>query len=152
MASQIASRPHLSALLCLVVAGLAHAQETTFLSGEELAAQLRPNLVWIAAQDIGEHGYGLVVGGTADTLWVATARHVVVRTAMRGDPTPDQSSHQIRVRFCAAAATELLPSEPWPGWDAGGEDIAVLSVARPRGYQPVLRALAIQYSHVALSR
>jgi hypothetical protein len=129
-------------LLGLGLAGLAGAQDTTFLSGEEMAAQLRQNLVWIAAQDIGEHGYGLVVGGDAQTLWVLTARHVVVKTAMLGSPAAEVPSRQIRLRFCAAATNELLTSEPWPGWDAGGEDIALLSVARPRAYQPVTRALA----------
>ncbi|MDO8249951.1 MAG: serine protease [Rhodoferax sp.] len=144
MAAQNAWRQILSLLLGLGLAGLARAQDSTFLSGEELAARLRQNLVWIAAQDIGEHGYGLVVGGDAQTLWVLTARHVVVRTSMRGSPTPEEPSRQIRLRFCAATSTELLPGQPWPGWDAGGEDIALLSVARPRGYQPVTRALAPQ--------
>lgn len=144
MAAKSAWRQILSWLLGLVLAGLACAQDTSFLSGDELAARLRQNLVWIAAQDIGEHGYGLVVGGDAQTLWVLTARHVVVRTGMRGSPTPEAPSRQIRLRFCTANATELLPGEPWPDWDADGEDIALLSVARPRGYQPVTRALAQQ--------
>ncbi|WP_296443056.1 S1 family peptidase [Rhodoferax sp. UBA5149] len=144
MAAKSAWRQVLSWLPGLVLAGPACAQDTTFLSGEELAARLRQNLVWIAAQDIGEHGYGLVVGGDAQTLWVLTARHVVVRTGMRGSSTPETPSRQIRLRFCTANATELLPSEPWPDWDADGEDIALLSVARPRDYQPVTRALAPQ--------
>jgi Trypsin-like peptidase domain len=147
MAAQAAGRHALSLLLGLAIAGtagIACAQDTTFFSGAELAARLRQNLVWIAAQDIGEHGYGMVVGGDNTTVWVITARHVVVKTAMRGSTTPDEPSHQIRMRFCAAAATGLVPGEPWPGWDTGGEDIALLSVARPRDYQWATRALAPQ--------
>lgn len=144
MATQSVWRKILSLLLSLGLVSLARAQETTFLSGEDLAARLRQNLVWIAAQDIGEHGYGLVVGGDAETLWVLTARHVVVRTAMRGSSIPEQPSRQIRMRFCVAATTDLLPAAPWPDWDAGGEDIALLRVARPPGYRPLTRALAPQ--------
>jgi hypothetical protein len=137
-------RHALSLLLGLALSGLADAQDTTFLTGEELAATLRHNLVRIAAQDINEHGYGLVVGGDAKTLWVLTARHVVVKTGMQGSGVPEKPSRDLRLRLCDAPATELLPSEPWSGWDAGDEDIALLSVARPPGYQPVLRALATE--------
>jgi hypothetical protein len=120
--------------------------ETSFLSGEALSTALRQNLVWLEADDIGEHGYGVIVGGTAETLWVVTARHVVVKSAMLGLTAPDQSSSQIRVRFCAnesaAAASQRSPATTVTGWNAGGHDIALLSVPRPRDYVLLARALA----------
>ncbi len=135
-----------AALAWTVLTASAAAQDsafdTTFFSGVELAARLRQNLVWIDTQDIGEHGYGLVIGGDDQTLWVATARHVVVARPMLGIASPERPSRQIRVRFCASAERELLSARAWPGWDAGGADIALLGVVRPLGYQPVLRALA----------
>ncbi len=131
MVAKILRRSSLNLLLGLAVTSLAHAQDTTFLSGEELAARLLQNVVWIAAQDIGEHGYGLVVGGDERTLWVITARHVVVKTAMRGSAIPDEPSHRIRLRFCAGPAGEWVPGSAWPAWEAGGEDIALLSAPRP---------------------
>lgn len=129
--------------LVLAASGATRAQDTTFLTTEELATRLRQDLAWIAAQDIGEHGFGLVVGGDAHRLWIVTARHVVVRTPMRGDPSSEQASRSIRVRLCAALpSAEPVNAEPWPAWDAGGEDIAVLTVARPPGYAIAPRALA----------
>lgn len=131
-------------LMSLVATGTGRAQDTTFLSGEALAAQLRHNLVWIAAQDIGEHGYGLVVGADAMSLWLVTARHVVVRSAMRGSASPDEPSRRIQLRLCAAPAAESVDGEAWPGWDAAGADLALLRMPRPAGYQPLARALADQ--------
>lgn len=119
------------------------AQDTSFLSGEALAARLTHNLAWIAAEDIGEHGFGLIVGGDGRRLWVATARHVVVRTGLRGSGEPDQPSQRIRLRLCAAGAQgALLEAQPQPGFDAGGEDLALLSVAAPGGFEPLTRASA----------
>jgi hypothetical protein len=129
-------------LLCAALAGAAHAQDTTFLNGDELAAQLRQNLVWIAAQDIDEHGYGLVVGGDASTLWIATARHVIVRTALRGSAAADEPSRQIRMRLCSMPAGTLVAGQPEAAFDARGDDIAVLRMPRPSGYEPLLRAVA----------
>ena len=133
-------------LLWVALGGTARAQDnpvdTTFFSAEELATRLLHNVVWIAASDIGEHGYGLVVGGNAQTLWVVTARHVVVRTALLGSQVADQPSRQIQMRLCSAPATEILRAKPWPGWDGSADDIALLTVPRPTGYQPVTRALA----------
>lgn len=120
--------------------------DTSFLSGEALATALRQNLVWLEADDIGEHGYGVVVGGTTETLWVVTARHVVVKSAMLGLTAPDQISSQIRVRFCAnesaASALQRTPATTVTGWNAGGHDIALLSVPRPRNFVLLARALA----------
>jgi hypothetical protein len=108
------------------------AQDTSFLSGEVLAARLTHNLAWIGAEDIGEHGFGLVVGGDGRRLWVATARHVVVRTGLRGSGEPEQPSQRIRLRLCAAGAqAALLDAQLQAGFDAGGEDLALLSVAAP---------------------
>jgi hypothetical protein len=109
------------------------AQDTSFLSGEALAAALRQNLVWLEADDIGEHGYGVIVGGNAQTLWIVTARHVVAKSAMLGLAAPDQISRQIWVRFCALAAThmtsERAPAMPVADWDSGGHDIALLAAS-----------------------
>jgi len=124
------------------VGTLALAQDTSFMSGDELAAHLRENLVWIAAQDIGEHGYGLVVGGDDATLWVATARHLIVRTAMPGSGVPEVPSRQIGLRLCSAPSVELMAAEPVPDFETGNQDIALLRVARPPGYAPLVRALA----------
>jgi len=112
------------------------------MSGAELAAHLRQNLVWIAAQDIGEHGYGLVVGADETTLWVATARHVIVRTAMRGSGLPDEPSRRVGLRLCTAARGELIAAEPVHGFEAGNGDVALLRAARPQGYAPLERAIA----------
>jgi len=151
MAAQGVRRARLKSQACrraalagvLLACGAARAQDTTFLTTEELATRLRQDLAWISAQDIGEHGFGLVVGGDADRLWIVTARHVVVRTPMRGDPSSEQASRSIRVRLCAGLpSAEPVNAEPWPAWNAGGEDIAVLTVARPPGYQIAPRALA----------
>lgn len=142
MAAKNTWRHALSLWLGLALSGLAGAQDTTFLTGEELAAKLSHNLVRIDSHDINEHGYGLVVGGDTKMLWVLTARHVVVKTAMQGSEIPEKPGRDIRLRFCDAPATAWLSSEPWPDWNADGEDLALLSVARPSGYQPVLRALA----------
>lgn len=129
-------------LLMLLAAAGAAAQDTSFFSGEELAARLRQNLVRVAAPDIAEHGFGLVIGGDAQRLWVATARHVVVKVAMLGSGVDDRPSSEIRVRLCADAQGSELPAQPWPGWDAGGADLMLLSVARPKDYEPQSRALA----------
>ena len=135
-----------AACLCAGATAIAIAQDsdadTTFLSGEELAARLLHNVVWIAASDIGEHGYGLIVGGDAKTLWVATARHVVVRTGMLGSGVPEQPSQQISVRLCSAPAGQAQPAAPWAAWADRGDDIALLAMPRPAGYEPVTRALA----------
>lgn len=148
MAAQGRRRPgRLSTVLAAAAfAGLpcanVRAQDTTFLTGEELAARLQADVVWIAAQDIGEHGYGLVVGGDERSLWVVTARHVVVRTAMLGSGVPDQPSRQIGLRLCTAPGAALSPADPVTSFDAGGADIALLRMPRPPGYAPVLRALS----------
>lgn len=130
--------------MAALATGAAQAQDTTFLTGQALAAQLRQNLVWIAADDIGEHGYGLVVGADAQHLWLVTARHVVVRTAMRGSAMADEPSQQIRLRLCAVADSAPAAGEAWPAFDAAGADLALLRMPRPAGYQVLERALATQ--------
>ena len=132
----------------MAFAGQTCAQDTSFLSGEELAGQLRQDLVWIAADDVGEHGWGLVIGSDADTLSVVTARHVIVRMPMRGDIAPEEPSRDIRARLCASATADTVRAEPWPGWDAKGDDIAVLRMPRPRGYEVATRALAARKAAV----
>jgi Trypsin-like peptidase domain len=155
MAAKVTWRHALNPLRAVIVSvasalmpSVLWAQDTSFLSGEALAATLRQNLVWLEADDIGEHGYGVVVGGNANTLWIVTARHVVAKSAMLGLTAPDQVSQQIRVRFCALPADEKKPdraaASPVADWDSGGQDIALLAVARPRDHAVVARALAPQ--------
>jgi hypothetical protein len=74
-----------AALLAAGVALAAVAQEdTTFLTGERLAARLMHNLVTVAADDISEQGFGLVVAVTDGEAYVLTARHVVARRPPAG--------------------------------------------------------------------
>lgn len=145
MAAQAAGRQVLSAVIAAAVllAGAAVAQPTSFLSGEELGERLRGQLVWIAAQDVDEHGFGLIVGADEQRLWIVTARHVIVRTGMRGSGEAEQSSARIRLRLCGGDAAEL-EARPWPGWDAGGADLALLTAPRPARFQLAERALAGQ--------
>lgn len=130
-------------LLAALAGGRAAAQETTFLSGEELGERLRGLLVWIAADDVGEHGFGLIVGADAQRLWIVTARHVVVRTGMRGSGEAEQPSAHIRLRLCGAGAA-TLQAHAWPAWDPRGTDLALLTAPRPAQLQLDLRALAAQ--------
>jgi hypothetical protein len=73
---------------------------------------------------------------------------VVAKSAMLGLAAPDQVSQQIRVRFCAVTADEKkldrTAATLVAGWDSGGQDIALLTVARPREHAVVARALAPQ--------
>lgn len=145
MAAQAAWRQVLSAALvwAALCCGTAAAQQTTFLTGEELGERLRSDLVWIAAQDVDEHGFGLIVGADAQRLWIVTARHVIVRTGMLGGGETEQPSARIRLRLCAGDSAEL-EARPWPGWDARGADLALLTAPRPAGFQLEPRALAEQ--------
>ena len=145
MAAQAGWRQGLSALVAAaaLLAGTAAAQPTSFLSGEELGERLRSQLVWIAAEDVDEHGFGLIVGADEQRLWIVTARHVIVRTGMLGSGVAEQASARIRLRLCGGDTTEL-EARPWPGWDARGADLALLTAPRPAGFQPDPRALAAQ--------
>jgi hypothetical protein len=147
MAAQAARRQVLSvalALAALLAGSHAAAQDaTTFLSGEELGERLRGHLVAIAAQDVDEHGFGLIVAADEQRLWIVTARHVIVRTGMLGGGEAEQPSARIRLRLCNGGAAELAAS-PWPGWNAGGADLALLTAPRPAAFQLDVRALAVQ--------
>jgi Trypsin-like peptidase domain len=139
------SRRALAAALLLAACALAPVRATSFLSGPELAVRLRQNLAYIEADDVeaDEHGYGVVVGGDAETLWLVTARHVVVKLPMRGLGGAEQPSQRIRVRLCGAPEAGFVAAVPMPGFEVEGADIALLRVARPRGYAlttPVLGA------------
>jgi hypothetical protein len=141
MVAQAVRRAGLS--LAFAAAALsAAAQDAGFLDGAALARQLSHNLVLLAAEDIGEHGFGLVVGADATSLWVVTARHVVVHVGMRGSGEPERPSRRIRARLCGDAERRELEARPWDGWDAGGQDVQLLLLPRPAGYQPLTRALA----------
>ncbi|MCE4553844.1 serine protease [Pelomonas cellulosilytica] len=133
-------------VLALVLAVAPVRADTTFLTGEELAERLRRNLVWIAAEDVDEHGFGLVVGADAQRLWIVTARHVVVRLGMRGSGEPERPSTRILLRLCSGGAD--LMAEPWSAWVAGDADLALLTAPRPAGFEPETRALAAQLAPV----
>lgn len=120
----------------------AMAQDASFLDGAALARRLSHNLVVLAAEDIGEHGFGLIVGADATTLWVVTARHVVVQLGMRGSGEPERASQRIRARLCADAERRELEARPWLGWDGAAHDVQLLGLPRPAGYEPLTRALA----------
>ena len=135
-------------LLVVAQTAAAQANDTTFLSGPDLGAQLLSNVVRIASLDINEHGFGLVVSVQSRHVLVATSRHVVLPRPQPGAPAPsiDPANRQIEVSFCAGD-TSGVPSRVAQGvdaFDAGGHDVALLRVPRPAGYAPVLRALALE--------
>lgn len=110
-----------------VAAGASTAQDTTFLDGPALAERLLHNVVRLHAD---EHGYGLVVGADAAFVYVVTAAHVLgLRTAAT-------------VRWCATGLADEATAESVQGFDAASEDLALLRLPRPVGYQPQPRALA----------
>lgn len=122
------------------------ANDTTFYSRTELSEKLLTNVVRISTLDIGEHGFGLVVGAQARDVFIATARHVVVPNAKVGRPAPmlDSANRKIEVIFCSGDDSGITRHEAQiiEAFDAGGNDIALLRVPRPVGYTPQLRALA----------
>lgn len=133
----------LALLLCASAAPQA-ADDTTFLNGPELGAQLLRNVVRIHASDFGEHGFGLVVATQMRHVLIATARHVVLPRAGSEPPGFDAANRRIEVRFCDGDDSGVVSrsAEIEAGFEAGGRDIALLRVLRPANYQPELRALA----------
>lgn len=122
----------------IATADLPIARDATFLDGAELGTRLLHNVVRIDARDIGEHGYGLVVGADAQHVYVLTARHVVVRAAAGGSERAQ--ARDIVVRPCAGGRP--VAGERIAGFDAGDEDIALLRYPKPADYAPEPRALA----------
>lgn len=120
--------------MALFATGIASAAEandgTSFLDGAELAQRLLHGVARVAQPDGGEHGFGVVVGGDARSLFVVTARHVVA-----------QAQAPIEVRLCAMP-NAVLAAKSLVEFDRAEDDIAVLRVARPAGYLPPVRALA----------
>jgi hypothetical protein len=101
----------------------AAADSTRCLTGLELDEILRPNGVRIRAIDLGEHGFGLVVGSTARHVFVATARPVVVAREPADPLLRNAAAGRIELSFCAAGsgAPVLREAELVDGFDAGGQ-------------------------------
>ena len=137
--------------LLWLTAGLAApacaAGDTTFSSGPELGERLLRNVVRIRSLDSNEHGFGLVVGMQTRHVLIATARHVVLPPATPGTPaaTLDAANRKIEVSFCAGddSGVPSRAAQIVEAFDAGGHDIVLLRVPRPAGYEPLLRALAL---------
>ena len=140
---------------CIAVAlalGLASAQpahaaddnDTRFLSGPELGLLLQRNLVRVRALDLNEQGFGLVVGVTARHVLIATARHVVLPGADADSAALDPRNRRIDIVFCAGddSGSGARSAELEAGFDAAGQDVALLRVLRPVAYAPEPRALA----------
>jgi len=128
VALALARRGALAAMLALAT-GLSMAQDTSFLDGPALAERLLHNVVRVHAD---EHGFGLVVGADAAFAYVVTARHVLgARTAAT-------------VQWCAPgfAANAAAGAESIAGFDGTSDDLALLRLPRPAGYEPQPRALA----------
>ena len=127
-------------------AATATAGPTGFLTGPELAERLLPDVVRIRAIDLQEHGFGLVVGATARHVFVATARHVVAARAPTDPPLRGAAAGRIELSFCAGdgSAPVLRAADLVDGFDAGGQDLALLRVLRPAGYELVAPALAAE--------
>lgn len=115
------------------------AQDTSFLSAEELGQRLVSNVVRV--RGIREHGFGMVVGASAGQVYVATARHVVGAA----------NDGRIDVVFCAGddGAGALREAVRVDGFDAGAQDVSLLRVPQPRGYALHTRSLADEASIVA---
>jgi len=128
--------------LLLGLALAAPGRATTFDSGPELGQRLLHNLVRIEARDLAEHGFGLVVGVDRDSVYIATARHVVAKPAPAGLSEPERASGDIGVRFCALADAARQPATTLDGFDGASDDLALLRTARPPGYTPQLNVLA----------
>ena len=77
MVAQAVRRCGLSLALGAVALSVA-AQDASFLDGAALARQLSHNLVVLAAEDIGEHGFGLVVFSQA--IWFIVAGILLLRS------------------------------------------------------------------------
>lgn len=121
---------------------------TGFLTGPELGERLLPDVVRIRSIDLQEHGFGLVVGATARHVFVATARHVVDARVPADPPPRGAAAGRIELIFCAGdgdgSAPVVRAAERVDGFDAGGQDLALLRVLRPAGYQLVALALAAE--------
>ena len=119
---------------------------TGFLTGPELGERLLPDVVRIRSIDLQEHGFGLVVGATARQVFVATERHVVAARAPADPPLRGAAVGRIELSFCAGdgSAPAVREAELVDRFDAGGQDLALLRVLRPAGYELVAPALAAE--------
>ena len=125
-------------------AAAAAADLTSFLTGPELGERLLADVVRIRSIELREHGFGLVVGTTARHVFVATARHVVAAREAADRAQRGAAAGRIELSFCAAgsSAAAVREAELVDGFDAGAQDLALLRVLRPAGYELVTRATA----------
>ena len=135
-------RMRLTVLLTALAASAHGGDITTFETGPALGARLLHNVVRIEAKDLAEHGFGLVVGVDRDYVYIATARHVVVRRAPVGLNEPERASGAIAVNFCALPGEAPQPAAMLDGFDGADDDLTLLRTARPPAYAPRLLALA----------
>ena len=126
------------ALAAALPACAADEGDTRFLSGPELGQLLQRNVVRVRSLDLNEQGFGLVVGTTARHVLIATARHVVLPAL------GTEVAGRIEIAFCAGddSGVATRSAELEGGFDAAGQDVALLRVLRPVGYAPEPRALA----------
>jgi hypothetical protein len=101
-------------------------------------------VVQINARDLGEHGFGLIVGVDASRAYIVTARHVVARRPPAGLEGIEQVSREIDVGLCdpAVAAAARQSAEIVASFDGASADLALLRIARPAGFTLDVRALA----------
>lgn len=118
--------------------------DTRFLSGPELGLLLQRNVVRVRALDLNEQGFGLVIAASSRHVLIATARHVVLPSVGTEPADPDPRNRRIDIAFCAGddSGVGTRSAELERGFDAAGQDIALLRVLRPVGYTPEPRALA----------
>lgn len=146
-------RQGLSLTACLLAsAAAAQSGDTTFLDGPALAAQLARNLVHLRAEDLGEQGFGWIVGVDARHVYVLTARHVAARLPPAGLAEAEERSAALRLSFCAAPGHGAVEAEWVDGFAPGGEDVALLRARRPVGYTLEPKALALNRDAVAPGR
>ncbi len=118
--------------------------DTRFLSGPELGLLLQRNVVRVRALDLNEQGFGLVIAATYRHVLIATARHVVLPRTGTDPVALEPHNRRIDIAFCAGDDSGLgtRSAELEHGFDAAGQDIALLRVLRPEGYAPEPRTLA----------
>jgi hypothetical protein len=110
----------------------------SFLTGFELSQKIKTNVVLLWVEELDVSGTGFVVGHSETNLFIATARHVVERSVNEYLHT---DIPEIEVTFCGVAGAERL-SRAEIVWSAKENDLALLKVQRPEGFEPFAEVLA----------
>jgi hypothetical protein len=99
--------------------------------------------VRVAAADLNEHGFGLVVGADARFVYIATARHVVARRPPAGLDGAETAEPGDRHRLLRAAGDGVGTTRRVGRRLRGAaDDLVLLRTPRPAGYDLELQALA----------